>query len=242
MKTRALLLFYGMVLTGCASMSVEECATADWRALGFSDGARGETLSRAQRRSNDCTDHGYTMDRAAYDEGRHAGLGQYCTADTAYRLGESGRSYNGVCSSHDERSFLAAYDRGLQLHRFTSAASSAEANLKSARSRHSELDTQLDRYSDGYRDEDLTTEEHNEMVLELWAERKYLEDEAIPYWIYAHRYLEEELENYRARISANDPDAADLRPREFPGPEPFEGATRDDAREMLREVLGALQN
>ena len=195
MKIRLLIVAPLMALTGCASMSVDECATADWRALGFSDGARGETLARAQRRSNDCADHGYAMDRQAYDDGRHAGLGQYCTAETAYGLGESGRTYNGVCGAHDEAAFLDAYNRGLELHAFTSAVASAEAQLKSARARHSDLDEQLDNYSSGYRDEGLTMEEHNNKVLGLWAERKYLDNEAIPYWIYAHRYLEEQLEH-----------------------------------------------
>ena len=85
MKHRALILVPLMALTGCATMSVDECATADWRVLGFTDGSRGETLARTERRANDCAAHGYTIDRVAYDGGRHAGLSQYCTSATAYR-------------------------------------------------------------------------------------------------------------------------------------------------------------
>ena len=241
MNIRLLIVLSAMTLSGCASMSVDECATADWRALGYADGARGETLVRAQRRTNDCAAHGYAMDREAYDDGRHAGLGQYCTTETAYGLGESGRTYNGVCGAHDEGAFLDAYNRGFELYTFTSAVSSAGTKLSSARSRYSELDEQLDKYSSGYRDEGLTMEEHNNKVLGLWAERKYLENEAIPYWIYAHRFLQEELADYRNKVAAGDPSVGSLQPRQFPGPEPYAGPTNADAREMLEEVFSSLQ-
>jgi len=241
MKHRILLVFFMTVLTGCATMSVDECATADWRALGFEDGSKGETLVRAERRANACSKHGYAMDGEAYRSGRHAGLGLYCTARIAYRLGESGRAYTGVCVDHDENAFLAAYNRGFELFTFTSAVSSAGSGLKSAQTRHAELDSELEKYSSGYRDEGMTMDDHNNMVLALWAERKYLENEAIPYWTYAHRYLQEQLDEYRAKVAAADPRIGSLQPREFPGPEPYTGPTREDAREMVQEVFSSLQ-
>ena len=242
MKRRIIFLLPLIALGGCASMSVDDCATADWRALGFADGSRGETLVRTERRANDCAAHGYAMDRATYDSGRHAGLGQYCTLATAYRLGESGRSYNGVCGAHDEGAFLASYNRGLELYTFTSAVSSSAASLRSAQIRHDELDALLDKYSSGYRDEGLTMQEHNEKVLGIWAERKYLENEAIPYWIYASRYLQEQLDEYRVKVAAGDSNIGSLQPREFPGPNAYTGPTGDDAREMMAEVLSGLQS
>ena len=48
-------------------------------------------------------------------------------------------------------------------------------------------------------------EEHNKMALGLWAERRYLENEAIPYWVYAHTYLREQLDEYRAKVAAQAP-------------------------------------
>ncbi|HEY5624180.1 MAG TPA: DUF2799 domain-containing protein [Gammaproteobacteria bacterium] len=222
-------------------MSADQCATADWRSLGFQDGARGETLGIAERRDNACLEHGYVMDRTSYDEGRHAGLGQYCTTERAYALGESGRSYNGVCSAHNEEAFLASYNRGLDLYAFTSAVTTAESKLKSARDRHDYLDGELDKYSDGYRDENLSMEEHNNLVLNLWSERRYLEEEAIPYWIFAHRFLDEQLTEYRNKIEYGDLSADAMEPRAFPGPEPHDGPTTADAQAMLREVLSSLQ-
>jgi len=230
-----------IALAGCATMSADQCATADWRALGFGDGSRGETLVKAARREDACADHGYAMDRTVYDNGRHAGLALYCTSQVAYGLGESGRSYTGVCVAHDEVGFLVAYKRGLELYAFTSAVSSAGSALRSAQNRFDELDGALDQYSNGHRDEGLTTEEHNNLVLRIWAERHYLEKEALPYWTYAHRYLKEQLDDYKIKVAAANPSIGSLQPRDFPGPEPHDGPTSADARAMLQEVLGALQ-
>ncbi len=242
MKHRVLILVPMMALTGCATMSVDECATADWRVLGFTDGSRGETLARTERRANDCAAHDHIIDRVAYDGGRHAGLSQYCTSATAYTLGESGRTYNGVCGEHNEGAFLDSYNRGFELFTFTSAVSSAGAKLSAAERRHAELDDRLEKYSSGYRDEGRTMEEHNNMVLGLWAERRYLKNEAIPYWVYAHTYLQEQLDGYRVKVAAQAPSLGSLQPRDFPGPEAYEGPTNSDAREMLEEVFSALQN
>jgi len=84
-------------------------------------------------------------------------------------------------------------------------------------------------------------DEHNNKVLGLWAERKYLEDEAIPYWVYAHRYLQEQLDEYNGKVAASDPSLGDLQPRTFPGPDSYAGPTNEDAREMLVEALSSLQ-
>ncbi len=241
MRHRVLVVLPLIALTGCATMSADQCATADWRALGFQDGSKGETLVKAERRGDACADHGYAMERAVYDSGRHAGLALFCTSQTAYRLGEAGRSYTGVCVGHDEEGFLAAYRRGLELYAFTSAVSSAGSALRSAQNRYGELDSALDKYSNGHRDAGLTMEEHNNLVLRIWAERHYLEKEAIPYWTYAHRYLEEQLDDYKIKIAAANPSIGSFQPRDFPGPEPHDGPTRADARAMLQEVFGALQ-
>jgi len=241
MKPYAWLILITLALQGCATMSVDECATADWRGLGFEDGSKGDLLTQADKRESACMKHGFAMDRTAYESGRYDGLGLYCQEGTGYNLGKSGRTYNGVCTDHDEGRFLDAYNRGFELYTFTSVLASAQTKLKSAQSRHGDLDAKLEKYSSGYRDEGLSMEEHNKMVLELWAERKYLAKEAIPYWTFAKRDLQAQLNDYQAKVAAGDPSVGTLQPRQFPGPESYPGPTKDDAREMFREVLSGLQ-
>ena len=244
-KNRLIPLIFTLSLSvlagGCATMSAEDCTGADWQTLGLADGASGQTLAKADRRANACAKHGISMNRQAYDQGRDQGLRQYCVAGTAYQLGVEGRSYNGVCAQHNEADFLAAYEKGRELFAFTSAASAAADQLASSQQRFNKLDGELDKYWNGYRDEGLSMDEHNTMVLELWSERKYLETEAIPYWRQADAVLSQALSDYRDKVVANDPGIGSrLRPPTFPGPEPWEGPTEADARAMLQEVFSTL--
>lgn len=242
MDTRILLAVVATlaIVSGCATMSAEDCGIADWRAVGYDDGKSGAAPAKAERRSNDCAKHGVAMDRSAYDAGRDEGLGVYCRESTGYLLGESGRAYNGVCVNHDESSFLNAYNRGREYRSFTVAVTTAADKRDAAQARHDELDRKLDKYWTGYRDEGLTTEEHNKMVLDLWAERKYLEKTAIPYWSRAHDSLESELGAYRHKVAANDPAIGTLQPTDFSGPRPYTGPTKADARAMLQEVFSSV--
>jgi len=230
-----------ILAAGCATMSADDCSGADWQTIGLADGTAGQTLAKADRRANDCAKHGVVMNRSAYDAGRHTGLDRYCVAGNGYQLGERGQNYNGVCTNHNEADFLAAYQKGRELHAFTSAVSAASSQLASAQSRHQELDTTLDKYWNGYRDEGLSMDEHNTMVLELWSEKKYLETQAIPYWRHADALLSRALSDYRDKVVANDPTLdGQLRPPSFSGPEPWEGPTEADARAMLQEVFSTL--
>lgn len=238
MKFRLLLCLQMLVLYGCATMSAEECATADWRAFGYEDGTRGETLVMASKRAQACSKHGASMDHDAYHLGRHEGLNSFCTPGTGYRLGESGKEYSGVCTDHSEEEFLQAYDRGFELFGFTSAVDTATARLREVENRYAQLNRELQKYAEGYRDEELTTREHNDKVLDIWSERKWLATEAIPYWQVELRYAQRELEGYQQKVAAGIDDAGSLSPRGFAGPRPYPGPTQTDAQEMLSEVFG----
>ena len=63
-----------LALSGCASMSSEECVATDWWAVGHEDGARGYTSERFSRHRTACAKHGITADFGAYKEGREQGL------------------------------------------------------------------------------------------------------------------------------------------------------------------------
>ena len=52
-------------LSGCATMSGDECMTSDWSAIGYEDGARGYTTDRLASHRKACAKHGVTPDFAA---------------------------------------------------------------------------------------------------------------------------------------------------------------------------------
>lgn len=116
-------------LTGCASMSADECITSDWHAIGFEDGARGYTAEQLGNRRKACAKHGITPDFEAYQAGRAQGLRQFCQPSRGFSLGSSGARYNGVCPADLEAPFVNAYNSGHQLYTLRSRVNGATGQI-----------------------------------------------------------------------------------------------------------------
>ena len=123
-----------MILSGCATMSGDECLTSDWRAIGYEDGSQGYSSDRLGQRRKACAKHGVTPDFQAYQDGRNEGLKEFCQPQRGFNLGAGGGRYNGICPSHLEPGFLDAYRTGAQLHTLRSNVNSANYEI-SARER-----------------------------------------------------------------------------------------------------------
>lgn len=109
----AMFLVFGVA--GCSTKSVSErsaaCAT-DWRAYGVTDGRLGVPADEREDFFADCTELGFTVDRAAYRAGREIGLQEYCTAETGYRVGLEGGRYREVCSGQADIAFRQGFSQG----------------------------------------------------------------------------------------------------------------------------------
>lgn len=90
-------LFVSLLLTGCATLSKQECLTGNWEAIGFSDGAAGRSAERLNSHNKACAKVNVAPDYQAWERGRQAGLKQYCTQDNAYQTGKHGYTLNAVC-------------------------------------------------------------------------------------------------------------------------------------------------
>jgi ribosome modulation factor len=97
-----------LAATGCASMSKEECLTADWRTVGFHDGAAGRGADNIGDHRQACAEFGVVPNLDRYLEGRKSGLKEYCRSSRGYQEGLSGRSYGGVCPPDLEKGFKTA--------------------------------------------------------------------------------------------------------------------------------------
>jgi hypothetical protein len=51
-------------LSGCNSMSAQECLATDWRTVGYEDGVNGYAGDRIGRYRNACSEHGVTPNLA----------------------------------------------------------------------------------------------------------------------------------------------------------------------------------
>ena len=196
--------FFALAISGCASMSSEECALSDWSAVGFEDGARGYTTDRFSAHRKACAKHGVTADFRAYQEGRDEGLVQFCQPSRGYNLGVSGGTYNGVCDVAMEEEFLDAYRVGHQLY-------SLRANVNTANSRISARKRELDEIEIDIRSTEAsviaaetTTEDRVLFLADLkrLSERKGEIEVEIEELIADRTRHEYELTNYKNTVAA----------------------------------------
>lgn len=116
-------------VSGCASMSADECVASDWYTIGFEDGSRGHTAARLGDHRKACAKHGIAPDFTAYRAGHEEGLRDFCKPSRGFRLGSGGGNYNGVCSADLEPAFLDAYNTGYRLYNLRSEVDSVNYQI-----------------------------------------------------------------------------------------------------------------
>ena len=129
-------------LSGCASMSADECAMSDWHTIGFEDGSMGYTADRLGNHRKACAKHGVAPDLVAYQDGRNEGLRQFCQPSRGFNLGAGGGRYNGVCPGDMEPDFVDAFNTGHKLYNLRSNVNSADYQINA---RKTELENNKDR-------------------------------------------------------------------------------------------------
>ena len=135
------LVFVG--LSGCATMSGDECMASDWSAIGYEDGARGYTTDRHAKYRKACAKHGVTPDFSAYMDGREQGLVEFCQPSRGFNVGSGGGRYNGVCSVNLEADFLDAYNAGYHLYTLRSNVNRATSSINSKENELDRIEDQL---------------------------------------------------------------------------------------------------
>ena len=129
-----------LALGGCAGMNLAERHTADWRAIGCEDGAKGQSPDYFGERRKACAERGITADFSTNLTGRAQGLEQFCRSQNGYRLGVRGRRYSGVCPDGLEAAFLAAHADGYGLYERQAALRSISKRLHNGKERAKELE------------------------------------------------------------------------------------------------------
>lgn len=123
-----------LVLTGCSGKAEErkaqleaQCMTADWRAIGYEDGAKGRKTDTIGRHRKNCAQFGITPNLDAYLDGHAKGIAYYCQPQNGYNQGTRGRRYTGGCPAGQEAAFAAATDTGYGLYTRQKAVSTTSA-------------------------------------------------------------------------------------------------------------------
>jgi len=144
-KNTLLLVSISLLVASCSTMNKSECLTADWRTIGYGDGANGQPASRISKHRSACAEHGVTPNLAAYNTGRNEGLAQHCIPSTGYNKGLSGSKYNGICKGHNEAAFVDALDFGLAVNKEQSTLNQMKSAYSNEQSRIRNLNRKLKR-------------------------------------------------------------------------------------------------
>ena len=115
MINRACLVIAGAMLSGCATMSPEECLQANWEEVGYNDGAAGYPVSRSAEHREACAETGVQVDFELYRHGYSLGLPYYCTRETGFETADHGGEYGAQCDSDGFPEYASGYSEGLDV-------------------------------------------------------------------------------------------------------------------------------
>lgn len=133
--TRGALLVAVLGLGGCATMTPEECAVADWERIGEMDARAGQGMDHFARRAGDCADAGYSADQTAWRRGWDLGITWFCTPNNGFRQGLNGYRYGNICPGYLEDDFLGGYETGYAIHQARSRMDGTVSEIKRAEQR-----------------------------------------------------------------------------------------------------------
>ena len=124
-------------LSGCASLSKNECLAADWEDIGIRDGANGQPEEYLIQHAKACSKVNVVPDRGAWQHGRERGLERYCVPRRAYQDGEYGSGFNlEQCVNYDQDRLTDAWRKGHEVNRLSNALGSIDNEISTI---HEEL-------------------------------------------------------------------------------------------------------
>lgn len=191
-------------LSGCASMSADECLTVDWATIGFEDGSRGYTADRLGTHRKACAKHGVAADLAAYQRGHAQGIETFCQPGRGFNFGVNGGGYRGVCPAHLEQEFLEAYSAGHKLHSLRSSLNTASSLISSKETEIDNAEKRIVSAQFELIDDETTSEQRVNLLVELknLAERIGQLEVEIDQLIADRARIEQELQYYESTLTA----------------------------------------
>lgn len=164
-----------VLLSGCASLSREQCQRGDWQGIGMADGMAGEPANRIDQHVRACSEFGIRIDHQQYLAGYAQGLNEYCQIDNAFESGLEGRRYQHVCPPSIDAQFERGNRAAYEVYRIRRDLDSLENQIDSLELRLYRRDL-----SDDYRRQlryDLRRldRQHDQLRGDLYASQRYLD-------------------------------------------------------------------
>ena len=126
----ALLLLPAALLSGCASLTHEQCLRGDWRQIGHADGSAGASAYLINDHAKACAEVGVRPNLDEYLRGREQGFELYCRPQNAFAIGRSGAAHNAdECPESMKPAFYTEYERGHQVYLVESELAQRRARI-----------------------------------------------------------------------------------------------------------------
>ena len=168
MFKRSFTILSAFLLSSCASLSPEQCKNADWRQIGYTDGASGEPAGRLQEHASACAKAAVKPDFEAYLSGRMEGLLSYCQPENGFEVGRRGRPDNvGDCPPHLRAPFLDQYREGREINGLESQAQNLRNMLQNHQNEVRRNDRRMEEVRTELRRPNLSPERRTTLLNEI---------------------------------------------------------------------------
>ena len=137
---RILLLGALFIVSGCSSLSKEDCVGTNWQKKGYKDGTLGVDSIKLEDYKTDCAEHGLKVNSEQYMSGHKQGLVYFCTYKNGLDSGLAGEDFSPICNSVD-LSFKKGFEEGYRV--FTIRKIKKEEEEKLAKNREEEKEELL---------------------------------------------------------------------------------------------------
>ena len=149
----ALLALGAVLLSGCASMSEEQCRGANWAALGQADARDGDMPQFGADRVTSCVEKGIPGNLAEWQRGWEMGRREVCTPGNAVTWAQRSSDYTpGFCPPDMEPVFLSVYTPARERYRFEKRIRDLQSQIDDRSRKLDDIDRQLRRSENQSRD------------------------------------------------------------------------------------------
>lgn len=181
-----------LVLSGCASLSQEECQTGDWHGIGYRDGLQGKNESYLAEHQKACSEYQVSLNLEQYLQGREKGLQSYCQPENATRLGRNGATYHYVCPKSLEASFLDYYQSGREYYLQKQRVRSVERDIAQYKRQKKKISEQIIEKEVRLVSEGITSAERRKLLDEIRELEKTLDPDGTDLEQLEYKLLQEQ--------------------------------------------------
>lgn len=130
MKSLLLLLAMVFFVSGCASLTKEQCENPDWEHIGEVDGSKGLPTKNYKYHVDTCRRKYDAAEKEVYLKGWNKSIGEFCTAKNGYESGAFGLQGSYACDAEQYPDFHEQFKLGQSVRGLKSQKSAINEKIR----------------------------------------------------------------------------------------------------------------